>query len=332
MKLKSYFCRKLLIMKKLFGLLSLLFLINSCDDGDVAIQDISFENAAGAICGNLAYKIKGNEVLIINFADIKKAFKDDQTIAKEPISLNIADGNSVTYRAYNDVPAASNFCGALPPALPIVVEEWIATGGTIEITSTISKTTSIATTGNTNQETIDGYNQLIILRNVTFKKPNGDQFYEEFRFGTIKTNFSQLNFDLFKVESIEKCGGIIYNLTSKIGTTNLISIDNISELTPNVITTVGSPRIAVISANTNLYYRVFEGLNQTNYKCKTSYLATDPTLKQEWKATSGTIEVNTEKIGAKYIHKVSLKSVKLKKGNSQFNLGDDFELGKIETQ
>ncbi len=318
-------------MKKLFGLLSLLFLINSCDDGNVAVQDISFENATGAICGNLAYKIKGNEVLIINFADINKAFFDDQTITKKPITLNIADGNSVTYRAYNDVPTASNFCGALPPASPIVVEEWIATGGTIEITSTISKTIT-ATSGNTNQETIDGYNQLIILRNVTFKKPNGDQFYEEFRFGTIKKNYSQLNFDLFKVEPIEKCGGIIYNLTSKIGATNLISIDNISELTPNEITPVGSPRIAVISTNTNLYYRVFEGLNLTNYKCKTSYLTTDPTLKQEWKASSGSIEVNTEKIGAIYIHKVSLKSIKLKKGNSEFNLGDDFKLGKIETQ
>jgi hypothetical protein len=330
MKLKSYFCSKLLIMKKFFGLLALLFLINSCDDGDVAVQDISFENATGAICTNLAYKIKGNEVLIINFADIKKAFIDDQTIANKPISLNIADGNSVTYRAYNDVPTASNFCGALPPASPIVVEEWTATGGTIEITSTISKTTSTATTGNTNQETIDGYNQLIILRNVTFKKPNGDQFYEEFRFGTIKPDFTRLNFEIFKQQTIEKCE-TNNNLTSKNGITSLISFDNSSGIIQNSATIVGSPRVATISPTNNLYYRVFDNLNFITYKCATSYLTTDSTLKQEWNATSGTVEVTTESSATNFIHKVRLKGVKFKKGNTEFYLGDDFELGEFET-
>lgn len=315
-------------MKNFFGILFLLFLINACDDGDVAVQDISFESATGAICTNLAYKIKGNEVLIINFADITKALVNEQTETNKPISLNIADGNSVTYRAYNDVPTAANFCGALPPASPIVVEEWIATGGTIEITSTISKTTSTTTLGNINQETIDGYNQLIILKNVTFKKPNGDQFYEEFIFGNIKKNYSQLNFDSLKEIGIKKCNSTTnFNLTNKIAT-NLISINTASNLILDSVTT--SPRIASISATNTLFFRVFKILDLTNYECATSY-PTSENLLEEWKATSGTVEVTTESIGNAFIHEVRLKGVKFKKGNSEFYLGDNFLLGKIES-
>ena len=315
-------------MKKFFYLMSILFLLNACDDGDVAVQDISFESATGAICGSLAYKIKGNEVLIINFKDISKALINDQTKPKEPIVLNITD-NSVTYRAYNAVPTAANFCGALPPASPIVVEEWTATGGTIEITSTTSKTTSTATTGNINAETIDGYNQLIILRNITFKKPNGEQFYEELRFGNIKSDFTPLNLT-FNLQDIERCTDSgNNNLTARNGISTLISFNNITNLIQNTVTT--TPRVAAISAPNNLYYRVFTNFDVIASKCALTYATTDTSLKQEWKATSGSVEVITTSSGAVFIHKVYLKGVRFQKGNSEFYLGDDFLLGEIST-
>lgn len=316
-------------MKKFLYLFSILFLINACDDGDVAVQDISFESATGAICGNLAFKIKDNEVLIINFKDITKSLINDQTKLKVPILSNIPE-NSITYRAYSGVPTAANFCGALSPAAPFVIEEWTATGGTIEITSTISKTTSTATTGNTNAETIDGYNQLIILRNVTFKKPNGEQFYEELRFGNLKLDFVKLDFTVFNLQDLEKCttsGN--KNLTAKNGISSLISFDNVTNLIQNTVTT--TPRIATISVTNNLYYRVFDNLNLSTYNCALTYAATDTSVKQEWKASTGIVEVTTTQTGAQFIHNVVLKGVKFKQGNSEFYLGDSFKLGEIKT-
>ncbi len=313
-------------MKKFFGILFLLFLINACDDGDVAVQDISFEDVEGLKCNEngIVYKIKGNEVLILNIPKDSLAFKDDQTIANKPRIYAINSNTTVTYRAYNSVPTGANFCGAIPPATPIVIEEWTAIGGTIEITTTISKTTDETTKA----ETITGYNHLVILKNVTFKKPNGEQFYEEFRFGNYKTTITPLSFTVF-TNDIKKCiNGT--NLTSNNGVISLISFDNNSDLIQSILTN-GTPRIATISTANNLYYRVFVGLSQsTDLACTKTFLPTDTTLQQEWKATSGSVEVTTESIGNAFIHTVRLKGIKLKKGNSEFYLGDDFLLGQIE--
>ena len=311
-------------MKKFFGFIVLLFLINSCNDGDVAVQDISFESVGGLSCGNLTYKIKGNEVLILNIAAEEKAFQNDQTLSNAPKIYIIGEKNSVTYRAYNGVPTGNNFCGALPPASPIVIEEWTAISGTIEVSTTLIKTI----TETTNAETITGYNHLVLLKNITFKKPNGEQFYEEFRFGNYKTDFPVLNFTVF-TEPIEKCSTSNI-LTSKNGSTSLISFDNTNNLIQNTVTTTGNPRVGTISATNNLYYRVFSAINLTGYKCAASYLPAD--YLQEWKAISGTVEVTTTQSNLLFIHKVRLKSVKLKKGNSEFSLGNDFSLGEIQTQ
>lgn len=314
-------------MRKFFGILFLFFLINACDDGDVAVQDISFEQVEGLKCNDngIVYKIKGNEVLILNIPKDSLAFKDDLTIVDKPRIYSINSNTTVTYRAYNSVPTGANFCGAIPPATPIVIEEWTAIGGTIEITSTITKTTDETTKA----ETITGYNHLVILKNITFKKPNGEQFYEEFRFGNYKTTITPLNFTVF-TNNIKKCNnGTSSNLTSNNGLSSLISFDNNPDLIQPILTN-GTPRVATISTNNNLYYRVFGGLSQTtDLTCAKTFLSTDTTLQQEWKATTGTVEVTTSPNGAAFIHEVRLKGVKFKKGNSEFYLGDNFLLGKI---
>ena len=297
----------------------------SCNDGDVAVQDISFENATGANCGNISYKIKGNEVLIIKYADITKAYIADQTEKDKPISLTIDENNPVIYRVYNAEPTAANFCGSqVPPATPIVVEEWTATSGTILITTTIAKSTDTTS----NATTITGYNNFVQLKNITFKKPNGDQFYETFNFGNITIPFSTLNFAF--TSNIEQCA-TSNNLTSKIGSVALLSFSNIDNLIQQVDTPVNMPRVSVINlTNNKLFYRVFSAIDlNSNYKCKTAYVPTD-TLLQEWIATSGTVEVTTTSSGGLYTHKVRLKGVKFTKGKSDFYLGDDFALGQLQ--
>jgi hypothetical protein len=312
-------------MKNLIAFLVLLFLIVSCNDGNVAVQDISFDNVTGSNCVNLSYKIKGNEVLIIKFDDISKAYLLDQTPIDKPIILNIDAKNPVTYRVYNGVPTAANFCGnQLPPAEPIVVEEWTATSGTIEITTTVSKSTNTTT----NATTINGYNNFVQLKNITFKKPNGDQFYETFNFGNINVAITPLNLSFD--QPIEKCASSQI-FTSKIGVVALMSIENSGiNLIDKVVTPINNPRTIVLnSTNNKLFYRVFENLDVLNYKCKTTFLGTDD-MTQEWIASTGSIEVETTESGGQYTHKFFLKGVNLIKQNSDFYLGDNFYLGQIK--
>lgn len=332
MNLKSYFCEKLFFMKIFIALFLSFFIINACDDGDVAVQEITFESIAGAQCPNTqtVYKIKGNEILYLKIIKQDFPFKEDQTEANKPRIYNIGSEASVTYRTYSGAVSGANVCDA-GTATPNLVEEWTATGGTIEITSTISKNNSTATTENTNAEEIDGYNFLIIFKNITFKKPLGEQFYEEFRFGNFKPEFKKLDFKVF-TDKIKKCP-TSNNLTSKNGITSLISFDNnVAGLIQNEITSVNNPRISVISDTNNLYYRIFTTnfTGNADYKCATSYTITDPILSQEWKATTGSVQVETTKSGDLYIHKFYLVGVKFKRGNSEFLLGDKFYLGELE--
>lgn len=312
-------------MKKFFVYIIIIVLNFSCNDGNLKVQDISFDNVTGSNCGNLSYKIKGNQVLIIKFDDITKVYKPDQTLTNAPLTFPISSVNPVTYRVYSGVPSSVNFCSTpVPPATPIVVEEWIATSGSIEVTSTVSRSTNATT----NATTITGYNNFVQLKNVTFKKPNGDQFYETFSFGNISVAITPLNITF--PDDIKQCATPKI-LTSKIGSVALMSFDNLDNLIQNIATNTGNPRVSVINSTTNkLLYRTFSVLDLNNYLCKTTFTPAD-TMLQEWKAISGKVEVETTQTGALFTHKVTLKNVKLVWNNSDFYLGDKFELGKLET-
>jgi hypothetical protein len=84
-----------------------------------------------------------------------------------------------------------------------------------------------------------------------------------------------------------------------------------------------------------LSYRLYSGTITNAYFCTT--IPTTPTLLQQWNAidgievTSGIIEVSTTTLGNAFQHTIRLKKVTLKKGNSDFSLGDDYLFGTLIT-
>lgn len=290
----------------------------SCNDGNVTVQDISFESVNAAACGQLVYKVKANEILILKITENDKAFSNDQTLLNTPRVYNINTNNTVSFRSYNGVASANNICGNPPATKPDVVEEWTATGGTIEITTTINKSVNATT----NATTIVGYNHYIVFRNITFVKPTGNQFYDSFIFGYYKTTITPLNLSFSN--AVNKCtSGLNDIITSKIGSVALLSYDN----NPSNINTTLGIKTATISATNNLYYRTFTSLDSNNYLCNSTF-TTGSTLLQEWKATSGTVEITTVTNGGTSLkHTVNLKAVTIQSGNSDFYLGDNFNLG-----
>jgi hypothetical protein len=112
-------------------------------------------------------------------------------------------------------------------------------------------------------------------------------------------------------------------------------VDNFTTLFENATTT--TPRIALLSATNKLTYKLFSSTINNAYFCASTLPAT-PTLTQEWNAingiadVSGIIEVTTTFIvGSGYQHTIHLKKVTMKRGNSDFYLGDDYLYGSFVT-
>ena len=314
-------------MRRFLGVLICALALNSCDDGDLTMETIDFEDVDTQSCStnNILYKLKEKEALLLEIP--KSTFVNEPTVPGTPIQIDIDNAtNQVVYRFYNGTIATENICNTIPPALPNVTDQWTATSGKIQII-----TTSIKSTDATNNSTrITGYNHNIVFKNITFDKTNGTQVYETFPFGaytTSPTNTLPFGFE----QVVKQCAASkqLYNRTSS----EALTIDNIDPaLIVNTETPLNTPRTATIgSINNKLTYRLYSDLLTDNSFCNTT--VPQPAIKEEWSALSGgIIEVTTIKNGTTaYKHTIVLKNVVLKRGNSDFKLGDNFPYGDLIT-
>jgi len=315
-------------MKRFLGLLVCALAFNSCDDGDLTMEKINFEDVDTQSCttNDIIYKLKEKEALLLEIP--KSSFVNEPTVPGTPTIINIDNANfRVVYRFYNGTIASENICNTIPPALPYVTDQWTASSGKIQIITTTVKSTN--TTDNSTR--ITGYNHNIVFKNITFDKTSGTQVYTTFPFGdytTQPTNALPFGFE----QKVVQCPSskLLYNRTSNEG----LTIENIDPaLIVNTETTLNKPRTATIgSINNRLTYRLFSGLLTDDYFCSATVPAL-PAISEEWNAVSGgIIEVTTTKNGTTaYKHTIVLKNVVLKKGNSDFKLGDSFPYGDLTT-
>lgn len=313
-------------MKKIISLLLIAFAINSCDDGNLIQENISFEDVETVeSCTNgIIYKLKDQESLLLDVPE--ETFVNETSTTTLDISTN-----RVVYRFYNGTVSTDNICATIPPATPIVTDQWTATKGQIVITTTAKKESN--TTANSTK--ITGYNHNIVLKNVTFEKSNGNQVYETFVFGDYITTATNLPF-LFD-QSLDKCSSSnqVYNFTSS----EAMQLNIDPSLIVNQVTPLNTPRIGLISTTTNsLTYRLFSGGVLTNSYFCNAVTPTTPSINQEWNAvagvsnTSGIIEVTTTTSGPNtFKHTIVLKKVTFKRGNDDFLLGDNYTFGDLLT-
>ncbi|MCV9926881.1 hypothetical protein OIU83_04430 [Flavobacterium sp. LS1R49] len=319
-------------MKKIASLVLFAFLLNGCDDGNLSVDIINFEDTATLSCttNNIIYKLKEQESLLLSIPTT--AFTNEPSASiSTPTLINIDDSqNRVIYRAYNGKVAASNICDIIPPATPAVSEQWTASSGVIQM-----YITSILKVDDTdNSSRITGYNYNIVFKNITFQKPTGPQTYETFAFGDYQTTLTP---PTLKYKALaEQCTDSkqIYNYD--IGSS--ITIDNIDPaLIVNEVTPVNAPRTGLINDTTNkVFYRTYNGSLSADYFCKATLPAT-PTVNQTWagangvSGVSGIIEITTTTLGNNFQHTITLKNVTLQKGNSSFRLGNSYVLGQLIT-
>lgn len=315
------------MMKKFLSLLAIALFLNSCNDGDLTQETIDFETATTQSCtiNGLIYKLKEKEALILEIAST--TFVNEVSTTTLDISSTT---NRVVYRFYDGTVSTSSICDAIPQRTPIAIDQWSATAGTIQITTTAIKTTDATN----NSTTITGYNHNIALKNVTFAINNGEQVFRTLAFGDYITTATTLPFNFEKI--LTKCSSS--NIVYDYKTSEAILLDIDPTLIVNAVTPTNTPRTGLISTTTNkLTYRLFSGLLSSAYFCNT-ITPTTPTLSQEWTAvagiagTNGIVEVTTTTNGPNaFVHTITLKKVTLQKGNSSFILGDSYILGELTT-
>lgn len=322
-------------MKRILGLLVLMLFLNGCDDGDLTIETINFDDVQAASCGDIIYKLNGNEALYIKIPESANAFSNNVTPTDAPTTIAIGGEVSVTYRAYNGTVTVANLCNTPAPISPVATEEWVASAGTIEIATIAVYSTPDEITGATK---ILKYIHNIVFKNIVFNKPSGVQVYETFSFGEYQTTATTLSLN-FDAEDLQICPSnqLLYNARN-----NGIEAIYIQNFDASLLdtTNLGVAKTGLISSTTNkLVYKLFiSSITTSNqdYFCGATFPDT-PEVNEEWIAqngvtdVSGIIEVTTTTNGSGFLHTVVLKAVTFQKDNNTFYLGNSIVMGTLLT-
>jgi len=166
-------------MRILFAF-AILMLIISCNDGDIQIETIDFDSASLEFCdtetttgSTVFFKLNTSEALILELQS--GVLKNE---ASEGTIISTVPGQSkITYRTFSDNIAKSYFCDEIPPTTPNVVEEILAEGGEVFITTTQNAT-------DTTQ-----YDHNIEFSGISLVRSNGDRITDLTinNFGSVST-------------------------------------------------------------------------------------------------------------------------------------------------
>jgi hypothetical protein len=330
----TIFVPNLISMKKFFGLLFLVFALQSCDDGDFTIEDsFDFSAVTGRSCnasesGFFVYKINRNEALLLQIPESN--FKNESTPEGQPRIITLGGNNKVIYRLFNGELSTNNICSAILPATPIITEEWNAVSGTVEIISIANKTLNTTT----NATTITGYTHTITFKNIQFELGNGNiQLYDQLSFGTYVTNESSFaDFTSIPIARCQNNNQLLY----KISNSQSLNL----EINPELFNATVGTNTVLLDAITKLSHLKYNGTLSGTFFCS-SPLPSTPVLQQTWIANqgifneSGMLEITTTEILdlenniIGYNYKFKLLGVTMSKGIEFFYLGDSYDFGEI---
>lgn len=167
-------------MKK-FLYLFLCFLVISCDDGELQVEALEFENIALQTCSdvaiaqnNILFKINTNESLILNLAP--NVLRNE--VGSLDVELTANTTTKLIYRIFSATVTRNYYCDVLPPVAPVVIEEIIATQASLNIT-----TVKTDTTANSN------FQHTIIIQTSSLRNAAGERVTDlrAQTFGTVTT-------------------------------------------------------------------------------------------------------------------------------------------------
>ncbi len=154
-------------MKKIACFLLCLSIL-SCDDGDIIVDDLSFDNVSVQAC--LPATLEGNrsylfyKVDLTNFESLSLGFTTSENFLFEDGTygpFDIGNVNQVEYRKFTAAPGSDYFCSLLPPTTPNVLEVLTSRSGQFNLISTNQVLTSPAALANEESPSLDSDDDLI---------------------------------------------------------------------------------------------------------------------------------------------------------------------------
>jgi hypothetical protein len=131
-------------MNRVFLVFVLCF-ICSCNDGDVIIETIDFDETSITFCesttttsSTLFFKLNTAEALVLELAS--GLIKNE--VSEDTIRSAIPGQSQLIYRTFSDNISENYFCDAVPPVIPTVTEEYEGEGGEVLITTIQSENDS----------------------------------------------------------------------------------------------------------------------------------------------------------------------------------------------
>jgi hypothetical protein len=305
-------------MKKLIAMAAAIILFSACDDGDMTLKTFNFGSATAQTCSNgLLFKVNGTEALILDLQE--SAFANVET-GPEGRTITIGtSGNTIRYRNYSGNVSSSSLCADLPPATPVVTEEWIGIGGTIKVITTALHNNS------SNPGLVTGYSHAVTLVNVTFTKEEETIIINDNDFGTITTTLDYA----FEFEGADNtytsCNDLVYRI--RLNEALILDLDGIIQ---NVNGTATVDLANTLDAN-NVIFNVYSANASAGNICS-AIPAIAPVVTQRWYATGGTLKIDSVLDGTNtfYTHTLTLQNAVFTNSDGSgesFSRSGDYILG-----
>ena len=327
-------------MKPILSFLLLIFVLSSCDDGELTQVAFDFDETAAEQCGTgtddfFIYKIQDKRALIIqipeaNFPNVVTADQNPQL----PVLVINGSSNRVIYREYSGTVSEGTICSAVPPATPIVVQERRATSGTITVTTTAIKTEPDANgvTQITHFLHTLTFNDLVFELGDENKQIN--EVFTQITYRTPATGFTNFS-SLTNVRSCENDPTYLF----KFDNDQALVLDLSDEDAAVLFTNEPGPKIAYFSDDTklqHLFYDISIAFLNIDYFCNPTQPANPQVVDTFTSANgvdgqSGIIVVTTLPSDNGSKHTIVLKNVRLEKGSLSRQLGNEFIFGEFET-
>lgn len=118
---------------------------NSCDDGDLIIEAVDFNDISITFCestttinSTLFFKLNSAEALVL---ELQSGILKNE-VSTDTIKSAIPGQSQLIYRTFSDNISNNYFCDAVPSITPTVVEEFEGEGGDVFITTVKSESDS----------------------------------------------------------------------------------------------------------------------------------------------------------------------------------------------
>ncbi len=129
-------------MKKIL-FYGVLLILSACDDGDLQIETLDFDSVSIENCNavtidvsNLLFKINNSEAIILELP--AGSIKNEVTEEALTFSVSTSGPAKISYRTFSDDVTKNYFCSDIPLTSPTVVEEILAQGGNLIVSTTLN--------------------------------------------------------------------------------------------------------------------------------------------------------------------------------------------------